>query len=319
MNKRRNNNKKEEQKEVKKPVIRYTYQFKVARSCELLDFLLSKMPTSRNTTKAILKEKKVLINGTVVTQFNYPLAKDDEVKIAKYPVTTPVASKKNKAPVKTLNVKELIIYEDDEFIAINKPNGLLSVQSDKDIESAYKYVEEYLKKKDPKIRPYVLHRIDKETSGVLVFAKDIKIHSMLRMHWNEDVTKREYYAIINGRLDEENGTIKTYLKENTNNLVYVANSGKLATTHYETFNKNENYSFLRVEIDTGRKNQIRVHMAHMGHPIIGDDKYGDGISPINRLGLHASKLAFIHPVSKEIIEIKAPTPKEFRELFPKKK
>lgn len=310
------NRKKPVKKEIeKKPVIRYTYQFKVNRSDELLEYLLNKVSLSRNSIKALLKEHKVLVNGTVITQFNYPLAKDDEVKIAKNSINGPVGKKKE--TVKVPSVKEYIIYEDDEFIAINKPNGLLSVQSDKDINSAYKWVEEYLKKKDPKIRPYVLHRIDKETSGVLVFAKDIKIHSMLKMHWNEDVSKREYYAIINGRMEEKNGTIKTYLKENANNLVYVANSGKLAITHYETLNSNENYSLLRVEIESGRKNQIRVHMAHLGHSIIGDDKYGSIESPINRLGLHASKLAFIHPVSKELIELRAPIPKEFRELFKK--
>ena len=297
----------------KEKVIRYTYIYKVNRSDELLNFLLNKMSLSRNSIKSLLSSNKVLVNGSLVRQFNYPLAKDDEVKIAKNSINN--LPKKNNKETVSFNIKPYIIYEDEYFIAINKPNGLLSVQSDKDIISAYKYVEEYLKNKDPKIRPYVLHRIDKETSGVLVFAKDIKIHSMLKTHWNKDVTLREYYAIINGHLEEKQGTIKNYLKENSNNLVYVANSGKLAITNYETIKQNKDYSLLKVTIDSGRKNQIRVAMKSLGHTIIGDDKYGDGISPINRLGLHASALSFINPISKELIELKAPMPKEFKTIF----
>jgi len=314
----RNKNNKQIDKKDKKLSIQYTYQGKVNRSTTLLDFLLSKLNLSRNSVKGILSGHKVLINGTVVTQFNYPLAKDDEVKIAKNSIKDkPVAHLKGKISDSRPKMnKDWIIYEDNEFIAINKPNGLLSVQSDKEIESAYLYVEEYLRKKDPRLRPYVLHRIDKETSGVLVFAKEIKIHSMLKGHWNEDIKEREYIAIINGHMDESKGTIKTYLKENTNNLVYVSkNDGKLAITNYEVLENTKDYSLLRVLIDSGRKNQIRVHMKYKEHPIIGDDKYGDGISPINRLGLHASKLTFIHPVTKELISIKARTPKEFSQLF----
>ncbi len=300
-----------------KPKIVYTKSFKVARSDTLLEFLLNKMDLSRNSTKSLLGSKKILVNGAVVTQFDYPLAKDDEVKIAKNPVST-LPNRRSKAQNiqnKPNPIKECVIYEDDVFIAINKPNGLLSVQSDNDTESAYKYVEELLKARDPKLRPYVLHRIDKETSGVLVFAKDIKIHSMLKMHWNDDIKMREYYAVINGKMDEKNGIIKTYLKENENNMVYVAKSGKLAVTNYETVKSNGQYSLLKVEIDTGRKNQIRVHLSHMGHPIVGDDKYGDGVSPIMRLGLHASRLSFIHPLKKELITLSAPVPKEFNNLF----
>ena len=313
---RKVNKKDIDKKEIKKKPIQYTYSFKVNRSNELLEFLLSKMDLSRNSIKSLLASNKVLINGTVIRQFNYPLAKDDEVKIAKNPVDVlPKNSKKKKEVVKTLNIKPLIIYEDEYFIAINKPNGLLSVQSDNDTESAYKYVSEYLKKKDPKVRPYVLHRIDKETSGVLVFAKDIKVHSMLKGHWNEDVSLREYYAIINGKLDEKNGTIKNYLKENANNMVYVSSAGKLAITHYETIKSNKDYSELKVTIDSGRKNQIRVAMANLNHPIIGDDKYGDGKSEINRLGLHASALSFINPITRESLTLRAPIPKEFNSLF----
>ncbi|MCH4207675.1 MAG: RluA family pseudouridine synthase [Solobacterium sp.] len=304
--------------EKKEEPIRYTAQYKIGRSTELLEFLLQKQgrDMSRNSIKSLLSQHKVLVNGKVVSQFDYPLAKDDEVKIAKNSV--------HSAPVKKLSkgrssspIASRIIYEDSDFIAVNKPNGLLSVESDTDRNSAYAQVGDYLKNKDAKARPYVLHRIDKETSGVLVFAKDIKIHSMLRMHWNEDVKLREYTAVIEGKLKEKTGTIISYLKENENNMVYVSDDphGKKAVTHYEVLQETDQYSLLRVTIDTGRKNQIRVQFANEGHPVVGDDKYGNGQGRLHRLGLHASRLDFIHPVTKQMITIKAPVPQEFTQLF----
>ena len=307
-------------KEKTKP-IEYTYSYKVNHSSELLEFLLSKMNTSRNNVKNILKSKMVLINGNVVTQYNYPLSKDDEVKIAKKPVLEP--PKKVEPNKKKRKEKDRIeiIFENEDFIAINKPYSMLSVQSDKDRESAYYYVSEYLKDESKTRRAYQLHRIDKETSGVLVFTKNIKLHSMLKLNWNDYVTLREYYAIIEGKLEDKEGTIKTYLKENSNNLMYVTkdNTGQLAITHYEVIRSNNNYSLLRVWIDSGRKNQIRVHMAYLGHPIIGDDKYGHKVSPIGRLGLHASKLSFKHPITGEEMTFTAQVPNIFYTLFPNKK
>ncbi len=301
--------------------IEYTYSYKIAHSSELLEFLLSKMNTSRNNVKNILKNKMVLVNGNVVTQFNYPLSKDDEVKIAKKPVREEPFKKEPKKKNKKENNRIEIIYEDKDFIAINKPEGMLSVQSDKDRESAYYYVSDYLKDESKTSRAFQLHRIDKETSGVLVFTKNIKLHSMLKLNWNEYVTLREYYAIIEGNLNQREGTIKTYLKENSNNLMYVTkdNTGQLAITHYEVIRTSSNYSLLRVWIDSGRKNQIRVHMAYLGHPIIGDDKYGHSKSPIGRLGLHASKLIFKNPVTLEEMTFSAQVPNIFYTLFPNRK
>lgn len=300
--------------------IEYTYSFKVNRSAQLLEFLLSKVNTSRNNVKNILKNRMVLVNGTVVTQFDFSLAKDDEVKISKRPIKdNPV----KKEPVKKHKKQERIeiIFENEDFIAIDKPQGLLSVQSDKDRESAYSYVYDYLKDQGKNVRPYSLHRIDKETSGVLVFTKNIKIHSMLKLNWNDYVVEREYYAVVSGKLDNKQGTIKTYLKENSNNLMYVTDDkrGQLSITNYEVVRENNNYSLVRVTIDTGRKNQIRVHFSHMGHPVVGDDKYGNNKSPINRLCLHASKLVFINPITKEEMEFKANVPSSFYTLFPNKK
>lgn len=303
----------------------YTATYKVNRSDELMEFLLRKCNTSRNNVKALLVRKQVLVNGSVVTQYNFPLAKDDEVKLSRRPMKEGVVAKmptnaragqvvrKTRPPVAFS-----VIYEDEDFIAVNKPVGLLSVENDKETECAYGYVLQMMQEKDKNARPYILHRIDKETSGVLVFAKNIKIHSMLKMHWNEQVTTREYYAVVEGVMEKKTDTITSYLKENTNNMVYSTKdpSGQKAITHYEVMKENLQYSLLRVRIDTGRKNQIRVHMKDIGHSIVGDDKYGFTKNPLGRLGLHASKLEFIHPVSKELIKISAGMPTAFRDMFP---
>jgi 23S rRNA pseudouridine1911/1915/1917 synthase len=306
----------------------YTAIYKVNHSDELLDFLLRKCNTSRNNVKSLLVRRQVLVNGRVVTQYNFMLAKDDEVKLSKRPVkdgvtaTQPAKGKPAQKPAfRRSDVK--IIYEDDDFIAVDKPAGLLSVESDKDRECAYGYVSDHLQAKDKNARAFVLHRIDKETSGVLVFAKNIKIHSMLKMHWNEQVQTREYYAVTEGIFEKKSDTITNYLKENVNNITYVTNdpTGQKAVTHYEVVNENSAYSLLRVKIDTGRKNQIRAHMQWLGKPVVGDDKYGkkpDGTqvkNPLSRLGLHASKLQFIHPVTKELITIAAHLPPSFRSLL----
>lgn len=305
-------------KEKKPEPIRFTSQYKIGRSTELLEFLIAKMDLSRNSVKSLLTDHKVLVNGAVTTQYNFPLAKDDEVKIAKNPVRTAPVQKRKGGRVSS-PLKPMIIYEDEEFLAINKPHGLLSVESDTDPVSAYAYAVDYLRAKNPSARPYILHRIDRETSGVLVFAKDIKIHSMLKMHWNQDVKTREYIAVIDGKMKEKKGTMISYLKENVNNIVYSTDdpAGKKAVTHYEVLKENDRNSLLRVTIDTGRKNQIRVQMADSGHPVTGDEKYGRGEGSLSRLGLHASKLEFIHPRTRKLISLNAPIPPEFEKLFEK--
>ncbi len=297
----------------------YTASFKVSRSTTLLELLLSskKLSLSRNSVKSLLHDHKVLVNGAVVTQFNYPLAKDDEVHIASRPVPAAPIRRAPKKRRPSTKLSRWVIYEDEDFLAINKPAGLLAVESDTKRESAYTYAVEYLQAEDPKLRPYVLHRIDRDTSGVLVFAKNIKIHSKLKGHWNQDVKLREYTAVVEGHLAQPEKTLVSYLKENQNSMVYATHdpAGKKAITHYEVLRENRGYSLLRVTIQTGRKNQIRVMLAQLGNPVVGDEKYGNGASPFHRLGLHASELDFIHPVTHQLVKLKAPLPGEFTALF----
>ena len=312
----------------------YLSTHKVQRSDELLEFLLKKLNTSRNNVKSYLSRRQVLVNGSVVTQFNFVLAKDDEVKIARASIRdgerAPAAKtdrsakekqlkdKANKAPLPKL----IILYEDDGLIAVDKPIGLLSVESDKETDCAFGQVLAYLQSQDKNARPFILHRIDKETSGVLLFAKDVRLHSMLRMRWNELVQSREYVAVCEGSFEKKEDTVVSYLRENANNLVYSTQdpTGQKAITRYKVEKEGNGYSFLRVHIDTGRKNQIRVHMQSIGHPIVGDDKYGSrerGKNPLERLGLHAAALTLIHPVTKEVLTFRAPVPSVFHKLFTK--
>lgn len=314
MKKERYSNKKQEKSS--KNNIDITKSFVVNRSSELLDFLLNKCKTSRNNVKNLLARNQVLVNGSVVSQYNFMLVKDDEVKISKRPVNSGLISKKPLNEKVRTKLPFKIIYQDDDIIAIDKPAGLLSVESDKESECAYAYMLKYFQQKDKNARPYILHRIDKETSGVLIFAKNPKIHSMLKLNWNENVKLREYYAIVEGEMEKSEGTIVSYLKQNSNNLVYSSNdkTGQKAITHYFVEKSSANYSLLRVLIDTGRKNQIRVHMHDLKHPIIGDEKYGYTQNPLNRLGLHASKLEFVNPKTKKLISISAPVPESFKKL-----
>lgn len=291
-----------------------TAKFKVKRSTELMTFLLEKLNTSRNNVKHLLSNKQVLVNGRQVSQFNYPLASEDEVALTKNPVYEEQKTESRKEK-KEKNTYLDIIYEDSDFIAINKPAGLLAVLSDKELEeTAYNLVSLYLRPQ--KKRPYVIHRIDKETSGVLVFTTNIKLQSRLRLDWNKYVKFRGYIAICEGTLENKQGTIKNYLAQNQYNLVYVSNnpSDKLAITNYRVLKENKNASLLDINIDTGRKNQIRVAFANLGHPILGDDKYGHK-ETFKRLALHASRLTFVNPYTNKEIDIKAKTPSIFYSLF----
>ena len=291
-------------------------EYNVNKEIELFEFLLTTLSKeSRNNVKAILSKKCVAVNGLVCSQYNYKLYRGDVVMVSPKPIIGLEKMKKQKETVK----KHLdIIYEDDDFIAINKPSGLLSVESDKEkVDTAYKQVLEYLQSKNKTARCFQVHRIDKNTSGVLLFTKDYKLNEVLKKDWNKLVNLREYVAVIDGTLEEKSGSIKSYLMKAETNLMYTSKSktGELAITHYKVMKENDKYSLLLVNIDSGKKNQIRVAMNDMGHPIIGDDKYGYPTNPINRLGLHASKLVLKNPKNDKIYEFKASIPKDFDKLF----
>ena len=282
-------------------------EFVVTHDCELLDFLFETHPgQSKNSVKSLLTNHHVTIEGSPVSQYNLKLFKGDTVIIYKQPVRKVVRSK---LP---------IIYEDDHIIVINKPSGLLSIASDNEKRStAYRILSDYVQQKDKHNRVFVVHRLDEDTSGVLMIAKDKVTQEKYQDNWNDLVSKRGYYAIVDGILKEKQGTITSYLKKNTQNMMYSSKdkSGQYSVTHYKVIKEKGEYSLLDVNIDSGRKNQIRVHLGDIGHHVVGDDKYGKPTNPIKRLGLHAYELDIKDPYTGKMFKFKAPIPKEFETLF----
>ena len=284
-------------------------EYKVQQECELLEFLfLTFKDKSRNAVKSLLSNHQVAVDGAPVSQFNFKLYPGDTVIISKNPIHRKTRS----------NLP--IIFENDEIIVINKPSGLLSIASDKEKGStAYRMLTDYVQQKDKHNRIFVVHRLDEDTSGVLMVAKNVKIQQALQDNWNDLVSSRGYYAIVDGQMDNPSGTIKSYLKKNAQNMMYSSKKvgdGQLAITHYKVMQVNGDYSLLDVHIDSGRKNQIRVHLGDLGHNVIGDDKYGNPTNPIKRLGLHAYELVIKHPFTGKMMKFTAPMPKEFKILFP---
>ena len=303
MGKVNNKNKAREKAPVKKNY-QNLKQYKVTKECELLEFLLETFKNqSRNSVKSLLSSHRVSVDGAPTSQFNFKLYPEDTVIISNAPIRRKTRS----------NLP--IIYEDDDIIVINKPSGLLSIASDNEKSStAYRMLSDYVQQKDKHNRIFVVHRLDEDTSGVLMVAKNVKIQQALQNNWNNIVKKRGYYAIVEGEMEKKSDTIKSYLKKNSQNLMYSskkAGDGQLAITHYKVIKSNGTYSLLDVNIDTGRKNQIRVHLGEKGHYIIGDDKYGKPANPIKRLGLHAYELDLIHPFTGKLMKFTSPMPKEF--------
>ena len=266
----------------------------IDKESKLLEYLLNKFSKlSRNSVKNLLTNKQIVVNGKVVTKHDYLLKKGDKISF------------NGKNEVKGLK----IIYEDDLFIVIDKPYNLLTVATEKEKErTAYVMVSEYLKQINSKNRAYVLHRLDKDTSGVLVFCKNEMVKNELQDKWNDIVLKRGYIAVIEGKLNQKEGVIKSYLKESKSKMVYSCGKqeGKLAITEYKVLKEKELYSLVDINLLTGRKNQIRVHFKDIGHPLVGDKKYGAISNPVDRLCLHASQIEFTYNNKKYHFEAEMP-------------
>lgn len=283
-------------------------EYKVKRESELLTYLIEELKFSRNNAKGLLSHHLIAIDGAPVSQFNFMIYPGDSLIISKNPIKK---KEREKLP---------IIYEDDYIIALNKPFGLLSVASDKEKAiTAYRLVMDYVQDKDRKNRIFVVHRLDKETSGVLIFAKSDELKEAFQNSWNDLVSKRGYYAIVEGNLTKKEDTITNYLKMNSLNLMYIASSkdpkAQKCITKYNVLKENKKYSLLDVNIFTGRKNQIRVTLGSLGHFVLGDDKYGEPANPINRLCLHAYELDIKNPLTGKVYKLKAPIPDDFNLLM----
>ena len=274
----------------------------IVKENEILIEFLKKMFSnlSKNSVKSLLHNEKVFVNGNMTTKYNYELNIGDVVEI-------------REKVAKNID----IIYEDKDIIVINKPSGLLTVATEKEKnKTAYHLVMEYLKKKNKNNRIFIIHRLDKDTSGIIMFAKNERAKHLYQDNWNDIVKKRCYYAVIDGKMENKEGTIKSYLKENSNMVYSVKDrSGKLAITEYKVLKERKNISLLDINLKTGRKNQIRVHMKENKTPILGDLKYGEKSKLINRLALHAYKLELINPVTKKLLTFEINMPNEFKTLF----
>ncbi|MCQ2376055.1 MAG: RluA family pseudouridine synthase [Salinivirgaceae bacterium] len=282
---------------------------KVKQPAELMSFLIESLPNkNRNNIKTLLTNKQVYVNNENISQYNHPLNPGDVVTISTY-----------KKPKETGYPGMNIVFEDEHLIVVEKHSGMLSVSADgKRQMTIFSLLSSHVKKQKPSNKIFVVHRLDRETSGMMVFAKSEKIKKQLQENWKQTVVERTYLAIVEGVPEKNEGVISSYLKENENMKVYSSSNpdgGQFAITHYKVLKSKNNMSLVKVNLETGRKNQIRVHMQDIGHPIVGDHKYGAETNPIQRLGLHALVLTFIHPVTQKEMRFESKMPRKFAYLF----
>lgn len=280
-----------------------------SESVPLMKFIQLMLPAmSHNNLKGLLKHGQVQLCGVITSQFDEPVKPGDTVAVN---LSRPFVSFRHP--------RLKIIYEDDDVIVVNKGYGLLSVGTDrkqKDI-TAYAALKDYVKKLHPNNKIFIVHRLDRDTSGLMMFAKNIAAQETMRHNWNNMVLERTYVAVLEGIMEEDSGVIRSRLAENSQYEVYtthVPDEGKLAVTRYKVLARGSGYTLAEFSLDTGRKNQIRVHAKDLGHPIVGDRKYGAKSSPIARLALHARSLRFVHPLTRKDMRFELPVPTRFSSL-----
>lgn len=282
--------------------------YTVDSPCGLLEFLYASCaPMPKKKIKELLEHNSVAVDGRVRTQFNHQLRAGQIVMIDRSGGFDFL--KKNKLK---------IVYEDDEIIAIDKPHGLLSVSDGKTSQNtAFMLLNDYVKLSGGENRIFIVHRLDKETSGIFIVSKSEKLKNLLQDNWNSIVTERFYYAVVEGVPVNREGVITSYLRQDRNHMVYSSSGedGEKAVTEYSVVKNNAHLSLLHVSIKTGKKNQIRIAMRDNGNIIIGDKKYESTINPIGRMGLHAYKLTLTHPVSGRLMSFETKAPEEFLRLF----
>ena len=280
----------------------------VKENSVLMQFLLQNLKhKNRDNIKSLLRNKQVWVNGQAISQFNQALLPGEQVVI-----------KWVQAAVGDLYRSLRIVYEDEYIIIIDKQAGLLSISAGSEHVTAYGILSQHVKLQNPANKIFVVHRLDRDTSGLMMFAKSEEVQSILQKAWQTDIRERTYTALVEGTVKEPEGTIKSYLFESKAFIVYSTkdpSKGELAITHFKTLKSSKDFSLLQVNLETGKKNQIRVHMQDIGHSIAGDKKYGAADNPIGRLGLHASVLEFLHPVTGQPLRFESKIPAKFLRLF----
>lgn len=269
----------------------------------LIDYLINELKYSHKEAKKKLANEQVSVNNTIITKYNYLLRQNDTLIINNF--------------YSKINDDIKIIYEDQNIIVVDKPSNLLTISTANEKEKTlYHIVSNYLKKKNKKAKIFIVHRLDKETSGIVMFAKSDKIKQIYQNNWDTIVKYRGYVAVVEGKLEKQEDIITQYLSENDNYYIYPTNSenGKKAITYYRVIKTNKKYSLLDIEIKTGRKNQIRVAMKTIGHPIVGDYKYGSKDNSLKRLGLCANRLIINDPINKKEFVFKIQIPNNIRKI-----
>lgn len=273
----------------------------------LLSWLLANLKESRSKVKATLQGRGIKVNGKQVTQFAFPIHKGDKISISR--------SKKNDQ-FKSRYLS--IVYEDKYLVVIEKNVGILSMAAGHSSLNVKTILDDYFRRTRQRCTAHVVHRLDRDTSGLMIYAKDMQTEQILEHDWHNIVYDRRYVAVVSGEMEDNEGTIANWLKDNKNYVTYSSptdNGGKYAVTHFYVLNRTTEHSLVEYQLETGRKNQIRVHSADMGHPVCGDVKYGNGDDPLGRLCLHAYVLCFYHPVTHERMEFETMIPTQFRKLF----
>ena len=284
------------------------WHFEVDKECGLFEFLLANVKESRTKVKATLQGQGIKVNGKCVTQFDYRLKPGMKVAVSK--------TKRNQEVFRSRYVK--IVYEDDWLVVVEKSVGVLSMAAGHSSLNVKAILDDYFRKSRQSCRAHVVHRLDRDTSGLMVYAKDIETEQIFEHNWHDIVYDRRYVAVVSGEIVEEGGTVANWLKDNKAYVTYSSpfdNGGKYAVTHFHVLARTTEHSLVEFKLETGRKNQIRVHSADIGHPVCGDPKYGNGDDPLHRLCLHAYMLCFVHPATGEHMEFETPVPTAFRRLF----
>lgn len=283
-------------------------EFRVEREARLLEYLIALFPEkSRTEVKSYLTHRQISVNGKTETAHDTPLRPGDALTLHS------VGARRD-----STKWKIRVVYEDKHLAVVEKRNGVLTMSTGKEGErTAYSYMMDHVRAQGGRgARVFIVHRLDRETSGLLLFAKSEEVQARLQENWNDNIISRRYVAVLEGVPEPREGQVVSWLTENPKSLKMtsspVDDGGKKAVTNYKVLKDNGRYSLAEIELETGRKNQIRVQMASIGHPVAGDKKYGAQTSPIGRVCLHARSISFVHPVTGERMDFDTGVPAAFK-------
>ncbi|NDV65993.1 RluA family pseudouridine synthase [Bacteroides sp. 224] len=302
------NNKEKKGKPVARAVAKFE-TFTVKEPAELLEFLMkAKDGISRNAAKSFLSKRQIYVDHVITTQYNFPLKSGMKVQI----------NKEGKKEFQSNQIK--ILYEDAYLLVVDKKEGILTTTGKQKERSAHSILEEYVQRSGKQRRVYAVHHMDREVSGILIFAKDEKTKITLQDNWNKTIKRYQYVAILSGETEKDNGVVTSWLLDGRlyfSHSPLSNNDGNKAVTYYKTIKRANDFSMVELDLSESKKNQARAHMHELKHPIVGDEKFESESNPIKRLALHAFRLHFHHPVTGDLMKFETPYPVVFRKLVQK--